>query len=165
MATQIISKQCYKCKEIKSLSEFNKNRTRPDGHQHVCKNCQKKYYKSDKYKAIRKKYKQSKKGKAATRRYKQSEKCKEYQRRYRQDDRGKARDKRYRLRYLQNDKAREAVKYAIQTGKLPRPDTLQCHYCGAQAQDYHHHKGYEPQHWLDVVPICKKCHGKTRSST
>ena len=32
-------KKCSKCKEIKSLSDFNKNRSRKDGFHHACKMC------------------------------------------------------------------------------------------------------------------------------
>ena len=32
------------------------------------------------------------------------------------------------------------------------------HICGKQGEQYHHHKGYAPEHRLDVVPICRKCH-------
>ena len=35
--------------------------------------------------------------------------------------------------------------------------TLQCS-CGQQAKHYHHHKGYTKKHWLDVIPVCTKCH-------
>jgi hypothetical protein len=40
---------------------------------------------------------------------------------------------------------------------LPRVRNLQCHYCGNRAHQYHHHRGYAPEHWLDVVPACRKC--------
>lgn len=36
-------KRCYHCKQEKPLSEFPKNRTRPDGHGSMCKNCKKSY--------------------------------------------------------------------------------------------------------------------------
>lgn len=38
-------RKCYKCKEIKPLEEFTKNRKRPQGYQCLCKECQHKYYK------------------------------------------------------------------------------------------------------------------------
>lgn len=51
-----------------------------------------------------------------------------------------------------------AVNYAIRAGLLPRPDTLQCHFCPAQAFQYHHYLGYKIEHRLDVLPVCKRCH-------
>ena len=28
------------------------------------------------------------------------------------------------------------------------------------AKHYHHYKGYDPEHWLDVEPLCLSCHQK-----
>jgi hypothetical protein len=39
------TKRCPKCEEVKSLSSFNKNKTRKDGHQNTCKTCQRLYHK------------------------------------------------------------------------------------------------------------------------
>ena len=40
-------KQCNKCNENKSLSEFNKNKTKPDGYQYYCRECEKVYKKKN----------------------------------------------------------------------------------------------------------------------
>ena len=32
-------KRCYRCKELKSLTEFNKDNSRNDGHRHDCRKC------------------------------------------------------------------------------------------------------------------------------
>lgn len=49
-------KQCNTCKQWKSLVEFNKNKTKPDGHQYLCKDCEriykKQYYEKNKEKHI-----------------------------------------------------------------------------------------------------------------
>lgn len=37
-------KKCTKCKEEKSLGEFNKNKSRSDGHANMCRECWKIYY-------------------------------------------------------------------------------------------------------------------------
>lgn len=58
----------------------------------------------------------------------------------------------------QNRQARIAVMHAVSRGKLPRVKTLACARCGQPAKEYHHHKGYAQEHWLDVEPLCKKCH-------
>lgn len=39
------TKQCTKCKKVKPLSEFNRNKREKDGCQFWCRLCQKKYYK------------------------------------------------------------------------------------------------------------------------
>ena len=53
--------------------------------------------------------------------------------------------------------ARRQVNHAIEAERLPRPDTLTCIQCGKPAREYHHHLGYAPEHWLDVVPVCSAC--------
>lgn len=109
-------------------------------------------YQKPEVKAAKKAYYQSEKGKQVTKRYLQSEKGKVKTRKA---------AKNWQLKYPEQIKAQQAVKRAIKKGKLPHPGTLQCHYCPNQAKDYHHWHGYEPEHWLDVIPVCKKCHNKT----
>jgi len=97
-----------------------------------------------------KKYRQTEKYKATQKRYHQSEKCRVANRK---------RAARFRIKYPDHFKARQVVNNAIVVGRLPRPDTLQCHYCQKQAAEYHHWDGYAKEHWFDVIPICTKCHG------
>ena len=42
-----MNKQCTKCKEVKDFTEFRKNKTKKDGHHHVCKQCMNAYWKKD----------------------------------------------------------------------------------------------------------------------
>lgn len=83
-------------------------------------------------------------------------------RKYRQTVKGKAnhqaRKKRFDIRFPNLLKAGNAVNNSIIAGRMPRPNTLQCHYCNEIAEQYHHYLGYEPEHWFDVLPACKKCH-------
>ena len=132
MSEQIISKSCSKCKQIKSLTEFYKKHDNKDGHRNECKTCWLKYT-------------QSEKGKATHKRHRQSEKYKVYQ-------------KRLKARHPERVKAHSAVNNTIAIGKLPRANTKLCHCCPKPAQQYQHYKGYKPEHWLDVVPVCIKCH-------
>ena len=53
---------------------------------------------------------------------------------------------------------RSAVTSAVKHGLLPRPATIPCVDCGKPAQEYHHHLGYAPEHWLNVVAVCRTCH-------
>lgn len=165
MSEQIISKTCRTCKQTKSISEFYKDRIRKDGHQIKCKTCKKEYNTNERGKAAYKRYQQTDKFKAIQKRYKESDKGKITYKRYQQTEKYKVmRQKvciRYSVRHPKHIQAITAVNKAITIGRLPRPGTLLCH-CGTQAEHYHHHKGYEPEHWLDVVPVCTKCHGKTR---
>jgi hypothetical protein len=62
--------------------------------------------------------------------------------------------------------ARSAVNVEVRLGKRPHPNTLQCVDChhvwkpGDPRHEYDHHLGYAPEHWLDVVPVCRKCHAR-----
>lgn len=179
MSEQTITKTCRVCKQTKPLTEFYKNQDSKDGHRNKCKICHlksiKEYSQTEEGKIAHRKanlrYNRTEKGKAATKRYAKGEKFKVQQKRYQQSEKGNATKDRYlqsakgkatirnrqRKESPEQIKARSAVSKAIKIGKLPRPDTLKCS-CGEKAKQYHHHKGYAPEHWLDVVPICRKCH-------
>lgn len=165
MSETIQTKQCSKCKKFKPFSEFSKNRSHKDGYSNNCKICEynrdKKYKQTKEGKAARKRYKQSKKGKVANKRYGQTDKSKVAGKSYRQSEKGKATRQVVQKRFLSRNpnhlKAKMAVNHAVAAGKLPKVNTLKCA-CGEQAEQYHHHKGYAPEHWLDVIPVCKKCH-------
>ena len=162
MSETIISKACTKCKEIKPLSEFYKESAKKTGHRSnrksICKICcltqMKEYRQTEKGKAIHNYHNNSIKGKSAHKRYSQSEDGKIFFR---------EKSRRYGLKYPERIKAKNVVNNTIQRGDMPRINTQQCHYCSIQAQDYHHHKDYAPKHWLDVLPVCKKCHYEIHS--
>ena len=94
-------------------------------------------------------------------RYLQTEKGKAARKRYNQSKKGKANQRRsyiqYKKRHPEIIAAKVAVERAIATGKIIHFNFLQCS-CGKQAKLYHHHKGYAPEHWLDVIPVCRNCH-------
>lgn len=155
-----LTKRCSGCKQFKPLSEFDKSRNQKDGHHNQCKICKKHYRNTITGKiAIRKgvgKYRNSEKGKTTRKRYRQSEKGKSVQ---------QAGIKHFKALYPNQCRATSAVNHAIRDCKLPRSDTLLCHYCPKPAQQYHHWHGYEPEHWLDVVPVCKGCHIKKKRAS
>ena len=161
MAEPIKTKRCPKCKQIKSLSEFYKNRSEYDGLDGYCKSCRKifvaNYQKTERGKLINRKagekWRHTEQGKRV---------YKIYQKRYRQSEKGKAvqrkGDKNFNVRHPNQRKAKHAVNHAIHAGKLCGPTTLACYYCPKPAEHYHHWRGYDKKYWLDVVPVCKKCH-------
>lgn len=73
------------------------------------------------------------------------------------DSRKKSRMK-YRGKYPERRQADNAVYRAVQRGELPKVSSLSCEVCGTQAEEYHHYKGYDPEHHLDVLPLCVQCH-------
>lgn len=145
MREQIISNRCSKCKVLKAISEFHKNKSKPSGYQAWCKVCCAGYWTL---------YRQTPKPKAARA---------AYQRRYCQTAKGKAVAAagavRYRQRHPERINAGTAILHAIASGRIPRPQSLPCSGgCGEQAKLYHHDNGYEPSDWLDVVAVCRECH-------
>ncbi len=82
---------------------------------------------------------------------------------YNQTEKGKTTrkvsDKRFHICHPKHRKVGNAVRNAIIAGRLPRPDTLQCHYCPVPAEQYHHPDYSKPFY---IFPVCKKCHQKCK---
>lgn len=126
-------KVCHICQKTQSFSEFYKHPKTKDGYQVWCKSCISTYNQ-----IYAKKYRKTSKGKLILR---------QTQKKYRRD-------------HPQIMSAYDAVKIAIRSGKISKITKLDCCYCPNKAEQYHHHKGYAKKHWLDVIPVCKKCHRK-----
>lgn len=64
--------------------------------------------------------------------------------------------------YQENNRAainaHAAVYKAVRAGRLAPVNTLICTFCENQAKEYHHYLGYERENYLNVIPLCKKCH-------
>jgi len=166
MSEQIISKRCCRCKQIKPLTDFSRRRNRRGGYAYHCKTCNVidsvAYSKTKAGRLAKLRYRRSQKGKKQEREYRrrdyvmdaQRDRLREYHRtvKFREDIR----------EYVRNNpekvKAHKAVSHAIENGMLPKAQSLVCSRCGKKAHQYHHHLGYEPEHWLDVIPACRSCH-------
>jgi hypothetical protein len=92
------------------------------------------------------------------------------ERRARQIDKGSETARKRRWRANNPDKAQalrnanHRVDMAIRKGTLKRP--CECSKCGATGDiEAHHHLGYAPEHWLDVIWMCIKCHAKEHFAT
>jgi hypothetical protein len=55
-------------------------------------------------------------------------------------------------------RAHAAVAAAVGSGRLAPASARMCEDCGETAAIYHHHAGYAQPNWLDVVPLCSRCH-------
>ena len=139
MAETIISKECKKCKTIKSLNEFFKDNSRKDGLSWACKQCEK---------TRNRQYRHTEKGKITN--YK---KCRNYQK----TPRGRQGSAEYRKHNKNKIKAQHVVGYAIRIGVLVPPTSLRCSCCDKMATLYHHNS-YKPECWLVVIPFCNVCH-------
>lgn len=168
------SKVCTKCGVTKPLTGFYNQKGATDGKTSWCAECirakQRAYASTPEGKAAKKRHEQSDAGRAGQkRRIKRwnatengKRKNKEKVDRYRATERGREVSRRVaRDQYAKNPnrtRATAKVNYEIRCGRLPAPSTTTCKYCPAQAQQYHHYLGYDPEHWLDVEPVCRKCH-------
>lgn len=156
-------KQCSTCKLVKPIGEYGVYANNPDGLKYQCKKCELKYRITPSARASQKKYKQSERAHLAYEKYKADGRKAKHDKKYLQTTKGKARmahaQRKYRARNWQKNRARGAVNDAIRRGDLPKASSAACE-CNAQAACYHHHKGYEPEHWLDVIPLCQECHLK-----
>lgn len=173
-------KICSRCKQTKVLTDFYADKRSRDGRMSHCKQCERAYKQRpevvSRMRQHRRKNAQTERAKRLKRirhrRYADESRYKEYHRQYKQEywkrPEAKERQRKYRQRpdVRQRDSANRAVLRAIKRGLTPHATKRKCADCGNQASQHHHHNGYEPKHWLDVVPICRSCHGKRhRKST
>jgi len=169
------TKRCSTCKEIKPLSEFAKRASNSDGKQRVCKACsaiyQREYYKKhgDRRAASQALYYASNKDRIKAHRaiYRARPEIRKrlsaYEAEYCSRRGVKARRAAYTKAYFADSEniakraAHKAVEGQVRASKLPWIGSLTCK-CGYPATSYHHYLGYAPEHWLDVEPLCGKCH-------
>lgn len=132
-----IQKKCFKCNEVKPLSDFYPHKMMADGHLNKCKDCTRKD--------------------VANHRQVNAEKIRSY-------DRGRAktvgrkadnaeRSKEYRRENPEKRVAVRAANNAIRSGKLKKKP---CEICGATCRVEKHHEDYSKP--LDVVFLCSLHH-------
>lgn len=133
-------KVCKTCGEAKPLSEYHKGND-SDGLRHACKPCT-----NAQNRSIYEKNHDS---------------HLEAKRRYRRDnpDARRATLQKHQEERKEQHSAYYAVKNAIKRGDLLAASDCVCAHCGAQAEVLHHWS-YKREHWLDVKPLCRICHGK-----
>jgi hypothetical protein len=164
-------KKCDHCKKIKPFDDFGFSSQCSDGHRSTCKECRKLQDKKHREanpgkEASRKKRWEAanpEKAKAVRRKWRvvNKERQNATGRKWRKNNRAKQLESERRLRVLYPDRfrAREAVADAIKHGKLLPVKFMICSHCKhRRAEHYHHHKGYDREHWLDVEPVCHICH-------
>ena len=142
-------KRCKACQKIHPIVMFCIKRKAADGRDYICKECKD---------SERREYRKTISGKRCQKRYNQkrikSGEAYRDVRRWGKTKKGIEYTKRNRLKI----NARASVSAATAMGKIPRAKTLSCSNCGEPAVQYHHHKGYDPANWLDVIAMCRKCH-------
>jgi len=171
-------KPCAGCNEIKPITEFYRDKSQRNGLSPYCKACRRAleqtdavkeyrcaYAQTDSYKASVAKYLASEKPKlAARRRYRENkDAAKQRQKEWWQTPSGKKSKRRSKRKYAATHKlqerARHAVNYAVEKGRIPGIATSVCHICGSRAECYHHWS-YEEECLVDILPLCTACHKK-----
>lgn len=174
-------RRCSKCEQLKPLSEFHTDKRAASGHRSDCRECRRKPVlvtiapgckicrRCNSTKPIEMFNRQGdgKKSwcKSCEQEYKRLPAVRERKRlSARQNRTAEKRESRriysrlYRERHPDRAAARRAVNNAIKMGKLKPARVNPCSRCGEMAAQYHHHKGYEQKYWLEVEPLCAKCH-------
>ena len=130
------SKECFKCKSVKPLTEFYKHSMMADGHLNKCKECTK--------------------NDVLKHRNQNLEKIRAYDRaRAKQPERVKATTeitKAWRLEDSRRQLAHSAVARAIRSGALVRQPCSRCN----EPKSIAHHEDYDKP--LEVVWLCQPCH-------
>ena len=144
---------CTKCGIEKPDSDFSKNPHKTNGLQSHCRACVSAQHKT-------------KEGRAYRKIYRQSPAMREYDRAYNKLYRGyPAKKKRHcelnqkhLLKWPDRKYARQAVTKAIRQGVLIRPAV--CSRCWlSRRTEAHHYRGYAKKNRLNVLWLCKQCHG------
>ena len=154
-------KDCTKCKDIKPLDEFYNNKTRPYGKTDWCDSCTKEHRNTSEFRAHQRKYRIKPEVKAKEKEYYKTTNYKMSQQRYKTSPKGrvvaKRQDKRREDLHPEKRKAKDFVHNMVRAGVLPQINTQKCKHCGNRA-DHYHHWSYLPEHWIEVIPLCKQCH-------
>lgn len=134
MGGRIMNKQCTKCKEVKSASEFYKSKNHKTGLSSWCKKCQrdsnKRYLKTDN-------------GKKKREEYKNTDAYKESQNKH---------DKLEHRRVKKN--LRQRTRNHVNYGNIQKP--THCEVCGLKKDLEIHHLDYKTD--FNIIFVCKDCH-------
>jgi len=147
--TMIKEKKCAKCGELKALDKYYKDIRASHGVYARCKSCLVEYDRTkegrDRLKVRREKYKAT-------------DKFKETKRKYNLTDKAKSLDKIRKAKWQKanpvKSRAHKKVRYALDSGKLDKPDN--CQICGTDCIPNGHHEDYSKP--LDVIWVCNQCH-------
>ena len=148
-----MEKQCFKCGEVKPLSDFYRHPMMKDGHVNKCKECNKKDVREN-YKLKIDHYKEYESNRAML------PHRVEARRKYIQTESGKNAELKSKRKYKKNnpikDKAKVTLNNAVRDGRLMKPET--CSECGSGGRIHGHHCDYSKP--LDVIWLCPTCHVK-----
>lgn len=145
-------KKCFKCGEVKDLSEFYKHSAMADGYLGKCKQCARidainvRNAKLEKYRAYdRYRYENQPQRKEALQIRSKTEKQRLIK---------KIACNKYYYNNIIKNHSRAITKYALSCGRLIRAD--KCEFCGSTQYIQGHHEDYE--HPMQITWLCRTCH-------
>ena len=141
-------KTCSKCKQSLPVNEFYRDASRRDGLANKCRACQ-----NARGKIYMKEYVRRESSRELHRAANQRHNSKPYVKAKRREY---ERVRRKNPEHLIKEKAYSAVRSAVRSGELERPEN--CSDCGIECIPHGHHEDYLKQ--LDVEWLCRICHGK-----
>lgn len=145
------TKLCFKCKEVKPLTEFYRHLQMADKHLNKCKECTRADVEKNRA-AKAEYYKKYDRDRFQNNPKRRAEQLEAMKRNY--DPAKQLEYKRaYRARNKDKYKAHYAVSNALQDGRLVRNPT--CEKCGANSEHAHHDDYTKP---LEVRWFCRPCH-------
>lgn len=127
------TKTCTDCGTQKPVAQFYRNRRMADGRLNQCRDCH-----NEKKKRIRSRNLNDPEWVAAER------------------ERANEKEKRHRARHRWKNRARDAVRRALDRGEIERPE--ECSRCGDGCKPEAHHADYDRP--LDVEWLCVSCHAE-----
>jgi hypothetical protein len=166
MENKMETKRCPKCKDIKSIELFRKNKSTKDGLQSYCKVCQDSASNRwisknrDRFLEYHKNYQKTHRNEQRLNSQTYRERNPDYNKIYYQNNR----DRYclywliYRERFPEKGKAHRLIHNAIMSGDIFRQP---CEVCGKSKAEAHHDDYSKP---LDVRWLCKKHHARLHSN-
>jgi ribosome-binding protein aMBF1 (putative translation factor) len=135
-----ITKKCFKCEQIKIITDFYPHKQMGDGYLNKCKECAKLDEK--------------------LRRIQNPERVKQLEQKRSKKPERIAYAKKHNQEWRQKNKlayqAHCKVNNALRNGKLIKPEL--CEICGLPSKLHGHHVDYSKP--LEVIWLCAKCHGQ-----
>lgn len=149
-------KTCKRCKEVKPLSDFGKDRGQNDGLAIWCKECSAAYQREWRQKNLEHARAIDRKNKSDERKRKGQDKVNaEYRAWYAKNPEHK---RQYVAERRKDNKkkiwAQNKLNKAVMCGKIERPSC--CSNCGKECKPDGHHHDYDLPY--DVIWLCRRCH-------
>ena len=139
-------KKCVTCEKVKSVNLFHNDSSRRDGHYRMCKVCKKeqdaKRFRKNREFILKRNNKYAQINDQLPRRKAQFKQI----------------AKRMMAKYPEKWTARAKLRYAVEMGRVIKPNICVVVPCRETKLHGHHYLGYEGDNWQNVLWLCQKHH-------